>query len=144
MSNEILDDLDELPAPRKKIAPADLELLQLAARALGAEFEEVDGEIFGNLHFEDGSVIYAWNSLEFSADAFELLVKLADREGGAAVLLNSRFSSAGFVDVHTDEHHIAPQEYMLDHPSAATRRAITRAAAAIGNQHSSKEFVDSR
>ena len=114
------------------IPEADLELLTLAAKAIGAQVEIVEGENWLSLHFADGSVVHAWNSLVHSDDAFELLVKLAQREGGAAVLLNSRFGSTGFVDVHTDAHHIAPQEYMLDSPSAATRRAVTRAAAEIG------------
>jgi hypothetical protein len=127
--------VDELPArPRGPgLSDADLELLTLAARAIGAiRVEVVEGEQWVNLHFADALTIYSWNSLVHSDDAFELLVRLSMREGGAAMLLNSRFGQTGFVSVHTDEHHIAPQEYMVDSPSAATRLAVTRAAAEIG------------
>lgn len=72
-----MHEVDELPAaPRKEIAPADHELLALAARAMNADFEEVDGEGYGNLHFPDGTVAHAWNSLVFSGDAFDLAARL--------------------------------------------------------------------
>lgn len=102
-------EVDELPAPaRKEIPAADRELLELAARALGAGFEEVDGEGYGNLHFADGSVVHAWNSLEFSGDTFDLAVEL-DILVGACLRVN----------LIGDKH-------------ANARRAVTRAAAEIG------------
>lgn len=117
------DTVDELPAPpRKDIPAADRELLELAARALGARFEEVDGEGYGNLHFEDGSVIYAWNSLQFSGDAFELAVRLT-----LHVLPGRRT-----VVVESADHMV--NENRGDDPLAATRRAVTRAAAEIGKK----------
>jgi hypothetical protein len=111
-----IEEVDELPAPpRKEIAPADRELLELAARALGATFHEVDGEGYGNLHFEDGRVVNAWNPLEFSGDTFELGVRLRLFE-----------EHAGFI-------------YMLDEeqgrgkdPVVVAKRAAVRAAAEIG------------
>lgn len=71
-------EVDELPAPpRIDIPEADRELLELAARAMGAvRFEEIDGEGYGNLHFPDGSVNHAWNPLKFEGDAFDLAVRL--------------------------------------------------------------------
>lgn len=79
MNDDHFEYLDELPAPpRKDIPAADRELLELAARALGAvRFEEVDGEGYANLYFEDGSIVYSWNPLQFSGDTFELAVKLS-------------------------------------------------------------------
>lgn len=121
------DTVDELPAPpRKDIPAADLELLELAARALGAvRVEEVDGEGYLNLHFEDGSIIYAWNPLTHSDDAFDLHVRLR-----MVVEVDTAWSYAWFDygKQHTQESHVglAPKE--------ATRRAVTRAAAEIGKQ----------
>lgn len=124
MNNEIYDDLDELPAPpRKDIPEADRELLELAARALGAiRVETVEGENWVNLHFADGTVVYGWNSLAFSGDAFELGVKLKlfDEHPGFSYML---------------AEELGPTEEGRD-PIIATRRAATRAAAEINKQHS--------
>lgn len=134
---EPTDDLDELPAPpRKEIPSADRELLELAARALGAEFEEVDGEGYGNLHFEDGSYVLAWNPLQFSGDALELAVKLrfgVNVTGGLNWTSITFFGNPG----HYFNEISAPyvQENHGADPLAATRRAIVRAAAEIGKQH---------
>jgi hypothetical protein len=78
MGNDIYDNLDELPAPtRVNILGADLALLEQAAHAIGAvRMEVVDGEGYVNLHFADGSVVYSWNPLMFSGDAFELAATL--------------------------------------------------------------------
>lgn len=55
----------------------DLELLTLAARAIGAvQVEHVDGEQWVNLHFADGSVVYGWNPKRHSDDALDLSVRL--------------------------------------------------------------------
>lgn len=111
------DTVDELPAPpRKEIAQADLELLTLAAHALGATFEEVAGQGYGNLHFDEGRVVHAWNSLAFSGDAFELGVRLQLFEGDPKFLwyLADEQGREGAV------------------PVGAARRAATRAAAEIG------------
>jgi hypothetical protein len=133
--NEQYDDLDELPAPpRKDIAPADLELLTLAARALGARFEEVDGEGYGNLHFEDGRVVNAWNPLLFYGDTFELQVRLdlhvsVDLQSAGAVTVEWDFGDST-TPASTVEERSGDEAGDL----AATARAVTRAAAEIGKQ----------
>lgn len=126
------DTVDELPAPpRKDISPADRELLELAARALDAEFREVEGEGYGNLHYPDGSVVYSWNSLAFSGDALELAVRmriLVDPDGEQCAIATATGKGNG---VLVDEPHNGDA-------LAATRRAITRAAAEVGMQRSNK------
>jgi hypothetical protein len=116
MNDNDFDDLDELPAPpRKDIAEADRELLELAARAIGSRFEEVDGEGYGNLHFEDGSVVYSWNPLQFSGDTFELAVRLGMLDENA-----------------TFQHHLATEQSRGGDPLAAAKRAVVLTAAGIG------------
>lgn len=130
MSNETYDDLEELPAPpRKDIPDADRELLELAARALGARFEEVDGEGYGNLHFPDGSVVYSWNSLLFGGDTLELAVKLE-------ISIERRPWDRDSVYAHAPEALVSCFERLGQNPTAATCRAVTRAAAEIGKQRS--------
>jgi hypothetical protein len=128
MNLDDIDEVDEFPArPRKDIPAADLELLTLAARALGARFEEVDGEGYGNLHFEDGSVQHAWNSLQFSNDAFDLLVAL--RLDVCVSEVDVCVGDARSVEWLAEAH--------LNHdPSADARRAVTEAAAEISKQRS--------
>jgi len=131
---EEYDDLDELPAPpRKNIPEGDRQLLELAGRALGAiRFEEVDGEGYATLHFADGSTAHGWNPLQFGDDAFELAVKLeldvltaGARIGNEiAAMVQDGYSKVCEVEAHSSD------------PSAATRRAIVRAAAEIGKQRS--------
>jgi len=119
MGNEIYDDLDELPAaPRVDIPAADLLLLERAARAIGADrVEVVDGEGYVNLHFADGSVVYSWNPLMFSGDAFDLAVRLR-----LEVRIHEQDATAMTADLKlANEPH-------GDDDGAATRRAITRAA----------------
>jgi hypothetical protein len=123
MGNDIYDDLDELPAPpRIDIPTADLVLLERAARAIGSErVEVVDGEGYVNLHFADGSVVHSWNSLMFSGDALDLAVKrrleIYIYEQDTCVVSENSASIS--------EQHGADA-------GAATRRAITRAAAEVG------------
>jgi hypothetical protein len=128
-------EVDELPRPpRKDIPVADLELLTLAARALGARFEEVDGEGYGNLHFEDGSVVHAWNPLAFSGDAFELAVELElDVMPSGAWVGKDQGVLAALVQ---NGYGIDEVEEHAGDPRAATRRAVTRAAAEIGKPRS--------
>jgi hypothetical protein len=129
------DTVDELPAaPRKMIPEADRELLELAARALGAvRVEDVDGEEWLILHFADGTEVHGWNSLLFSGDAFELQVKLDlcvsqwPRHTPPDVMV-------GYRKGENDGANLT-EEYGTD-PVAATRRAVTRAAAEIGKQRS--------
>ena len=122
MGNEIYDDLDELPAPpRVDIPVADLALLERAARAIGAvHVEVVDGAGYVNLHFPDGSVVYSWNSLMFSGDAFDLAVRLQ-----LEVRIHAHDTTAMTADLKlANEPH-------GDDAGAATRRAITRVASDI-------------
>ena len=113
------DTVDELPArPRQVIPAADRELLELAGRALGAvRVEDVEGENWVNLHFVNGSVTYAWNSLMHSDDMLNL-----------AALLRIDISWLGDSDVLADETSSEPT---IDDAAAAARRAVTRAAAEI-------------
>jgi hypothetical protein len=121
-----IEGVDELPAPpRKDIPAADRELLELAARALGARFEEVDGEGYGNLHFPDGSVRFAWNSLVHSDDALELAVQLH-------ILIDPDGKQYAIATATGKRNNVLVDEPHNGDPLAATKRAITRAAAEIG------------
>lgn len=100
----------------------DLELLTLAARAIGAQVEPVEGEDWVNLHFGDGRIVYAWNSLLHSSDAFELAADLN---------IDLIQSTANY-----EAQAIAPLQRVISESwgtdkNAATRRAVTRAAAEI-------------
>lgn len=120
MGNEIYDDLDELPtAPRVDIPDSDLDLLERAARAIGAvRVEVVDGEGYVNLHFADDSVMHAWNPLLFSGDALDLAIRLR-----LEIYIHEHATSAIAANLKlVNEKH-------GDNASVATRRAITRAAA---------------
>lgn len=116
------DDLvDELPAPpRKEIPPDDFELLVLAARAINADFEELEGEGCATLHFPDGSKSHGWNPLQFSDDALELAVRLRLE---VYIHENDTRAVSGNLASAVEQHG--------SDPSAATRRAIVRAAAEI-------------
>lgn len=129
MNWDDIDTVDELPAPpRKDIAPADLELLVLAARALGAvRTEEVDGEGYLNLHFADGSTVFAWNPLIHSDDAFNLAVDL----WLAIDAMSEDAISLAYIKGRNQARDLG-----RDDARAATRRAVTRAAAEIGQQRS--------
>lgn len=123
--NESYDDLDELPAPpRKSIPDADRVLLELAARALGAAFKEVDGEGYGNLHFPDGSIVYSWNPLQFSGDTFDLQVDLQMQ-----VSVDNGTATVGFSEGFAEETNWGESR-------AAARRAVVRVAAEIGKTKS--------
>jgi hypothetical protein len=119
------DDADGFPMrPRGPgLSAADLELLTLAAKAIGAQVEVVDGEEWVNLHFPDGSVAYAWNPLMHSDDMLNLSALLhidIEWEGDSVVFADGNWS-----------------EPTTDDPAAAARRAVTRAAADIAKQRSS-------
>ena len=119
------DTVDELPArPQKVIPTADRELLDLAARALGAvHIEDVDGEEWLNLHFEDGSTIYHWNPLLHGDDALELAVR---RKLSIDVTEDAVCVIAG------DNEHVVIEKGVGAALLPATRLAIARAAAEIG------------
>jgi hypothetical protein len=120
------DDADGLPVQPSRgsgIPAADLELLTLAARAIGAvRVETVDGENWLVLHFADGTVVHGWNSLQFSGDAFELLVRLQMHVEAYDDSVEVFFGEGGHVE----------EGFTGTDPYAATRLAATRAAAEIG------------
>jgi len=117
------DTVDELPArPRQVIPVADRELLELAARALGAvHVEDVEGEEWLNLHFADGSTVNHWNPLVHGDDTFNLST-------------DTRMQITQRVDEVRIGHRSIPALYepVGDDRRAATRRAVTRAAAEVG------------
>ena len=100
----------------------DREFLELAAKAAG----ELTPDWYGNDAYFDG-VLQRWNPLTDDGDALRLAVKLDFRIdidnqlSMAAVYANSSYNID--VMVETDDNN---DTY------AATRRAIVRAAAAIG------------
>lgn len=116
------DTVDELPAPpRREIPAADRELLELAARALGAvHVEDVDGEEWLRLHFADGSAINGWNPLVHSDDTFNLA---ADLE----LDIMHRVVGGRRIEVLPAGGPLTLEFYEGDR-KAATRRAVTRAA----------------
>lgn len=100
----------------------DKEMLGLAAKAAGIEYTEHEGALFvkrSMVHKRE------WSPLKDDGDALRLAVKL-----NIAVIPDPSFGM-----VHADPvcHAISEssQDYG-DDPYAATRRAIVRAAAAIG------------
>lgn len=132
------DDDDEHGMPVQPggsgLSADDLELLTLAARAIGAaQVEPVEGEPWLNLHFADGQIIYGWNPLLHSDDMLALSVNqgivirpFPNHHQGSQVVA----SVLPYVEVR---EHAAHSGHDL---VAATRRAVTRAAAEIGKQRS--------
>jgi len=114
----------------------DKELLELAAKAAGIDaYWSVDGsiqrhEIFvtvaGGSH---GTMPYEseWNPLKSDSDALRLAVKL-----GLCVDISIGFDTTT-VDYFVNEDTSLCEAHHSD-PLAATRRAIVRAAAAIGDK----------
>lgn len=100
----------------------DRELLELAAKAAGIELLEWDEE--GQAYWIDQCLGEWWTPLLFDGDAFRLAVQLK---------LDVLFFD-GFHEVHAGGDGItsAAVESYSDHMAYATRRAIVRAAAAIG------------
>ncbi len=94
----------------------DRELLELAAKASG----ELTASWYGNDAYFDG-VLSRWNPLNDDGDALRLAVRLS-------LLVDvTAFSVTAMVN-----GVISAKEKHDGDPYAATRRAITRAAAAIG------------
>ena len=124
------DDADGMPVRPcgPGLSAEDLELLTLAARALGAErVEVVASEAWLNLHFADGTTMWNWNPLLHSDDTFNLQVRLR-----MTVEVDAAWSYAWYKlrKKHTQESHVSQS------PEVATRRAVTRAAAEISKQRS--------
>lgn len=114
------------------LSDVDLELLTLAARALGAvRVEPIEGENWVNLHFADGSTVYNWNPLQHNDDTFSLLVKL-----GLKIDANFKLSpedSSGIGVWTPDDPTGTPLFWVVntDEPEEFSRRLVTRAAAEI-------------
>lgn len=106
----------------------DRELLEKAAKAAGIDVEWLlDFENKEYLHnWEDGCV---WNPLTDDGDALKLAVKLRLRVCTPTTDLDCAIASNGDVTKYSQDD--VEGELMRD-LYAATRRAIVRAAAAIG------------
>ena len=99
----------------------DRELLELAAKAAGIDFEDWP-------HTSVPGTNRPWNPLTDDGDAFRLAVKLAISPGRATMDGAIEFVTVGYGD--GDEIWV-----QIDgDPYAATRRAIVRAAAEIGKE----------
>ena len=112
----------------------DRELLEAAAKAAGIDATAYYGpsdEFYGLVVDSTG---IEWNPLEDDGDALRLAVKLnlhigIDAESAGAITVEWDFDGGGFPGKSAQEEApIGGDDY------AATRRAIVRAAAAIGEQ----------
>lgn len=113
----------------------DRELLELAAKAAGAEYE-VDADDYGIwLHSAIGGQSGAWDPLTDDGDALRLAVKLGlwitidDEQEMTADAIKAVSGSNGERPKHFTERFKYPQ---YGDRYVATRRAIVRAAAEIG------------
>lgn len=101
----------------------DRELLKLAAKAAGLDvWTDIDGNYYCYAH---ETVEVPWNPLTDDGDALRLAVKL-----GICVDFSHDQMTVTCFSVHALKHFIA--EACDNDPYAATRRAIVRAAAAVG------------
>jgi hypothetical protein len=110
----------------------DRELLELAAKAAGIEgsYFDSDNPIHRGIYQARGE--YYWNPLISDSEAFRLAVKLEfdlTRYAGHAVEATGRSPTHG-----TPATYITCRQELEADPYAATRRAIVRAAAAIGDR----------
>ncbi len=108
----------------------DRELLELAAKAAGVEYDKFANYRFGLwlvIHHEPTELTRrSWNPLTDDGDALRMAVKLA---------INIEFfSSSNTVYVEPVGRGLSFDESLGNDPCVATRRAIVRAAAAIGKQ----------
>jgi hypothetical protein len=128
------DDADGMPLQPPSVpglSDADLELLRLAARALGAvRIDAIEGESWLNLHFADGSTMWNWNPLLHGDDAFNLAVEL-----DFSIEQNKSFRRSCALAYVPGQESMFETEFFepwADDKRVATRRAIVRAAAAVG------------
>ena len=106
----------------------DRELLESAARAAGM----IPREFIGNQNYMDG-VLDKWRPLEDDGDALRLLTSLPFRE----LYVSEIGATVSWRRDDGNGHGFKCDEYASEHNgdlNAATRRAITRAAAAIGEK----------
>jgi hypothetical protein len=118
----------------------DRELLELAAKAAGLEFDPTAKTAHGLMVVRDGAVCQSdqvlWNPLSDDGDALRLAVKLnisvvpypIYSPIKHAVIVKQRRRS----DTLREPNPTEITELHGDDPCAATRRAIVRAAAEIG------------
>lgn len=117
----------------------DKELLELAAKAAGLKSGEIENNA-ANSHQtfyvwnDDGKTSRFWNPLADDGDALRLLCKrsmrIVEDHGGACRAVQFTLHP------ETDEEAEHEIEIEWPHTPAATRRAITRAAAEIGKEMS--------
>jgi hypothetical protein len=102
----------------------DRELLELAAKAAGIDFRYVHNTAGGQFLW-DGEKLVEWNPLTDDGDALRLAVKLDIELQRFKTIFIVKWGKAG-----------NPYEWLSEllnpDPYAAARRAIVRAAAAIG------------
>lgn len=104
----------------------DKELLTLAAKAAGFDYiTETEGDVFA---WKERSCI-EWNPLTDDGDALRLAVTLLIHVGYAWDDLTQAYDA-----VIAQHGGIIFEEPLCNDPYAATRRAIVRAAASIGEQ----------
>lgn len=106
----------------------DRELLELAAKASG----ELTESWYGNKNYIDG-ILDRWNPLTDDGDALRLAVKL-----NLIVGAYGTYASVGETydkpKLTTDGKEFMCWHHEVSDPCAATRLAITRAAAEIGKE----------
>lgn len=101
---------------------ADLDLLQLAAKAAGYEYKYHADDNCVSVSLDGELVRYNWNPLADDADALRLAVDL--NIGIDVKQVSKRVTAYLYPHIHCNEGG--------DDLYAATRRAIVRAAAEIG------------
>jgi len=112
----------------------DREMLELAARAAGLSFKWRDGDPkWGPEHVGPAAWInecwQAWNPLTDDGDALRLSVRLR--------MDVQHFEGLEMCEACKHPYQACGEDYGCD-PDAATRRAITRAAAEIGKSMEGK------
>ncbi len=109
----------------------DRTLLELAAKAYGlsqADHPFFFGGLTEKVPSVEGYGVRSWNPLTSDGDALRLAVKL-----GLTVSIDNSLGAETEAWKY-EQQNIDAQEDHNDDPYEATRRAITRAAAAIGGQ----------
>ena len=104
---------------------SDKDLLELAAKAAGVILEYADDE---GLKPYDSKTSVDWNPLTDDGDALRLAVKL----NMDVCLANHNSEKPNVWAMAQDDTGSGKAEWLENDPYAATRRAIVRAAAAIG------------
>jgi hypothetical protein len=109
----------------------DRELLELAARAAGLEFDPTVQNKFGLLVVTEDAACQSdqklWNPLTDDGDALRLAVKLS-------LWIGQHDDGVTVSDLYARINHEGVEENFNNDPCAATRRAIVRAAAEIGKE----------